>query len=375
MTHPLPFTIAKVSEDASTLLAVPFLSTMGMACVPRPLCPMTSIRPMSLAGDSHRDGSGPFFRPEEEVALWRAAADRTEEAILFVDRASMTILEANRAARRMLGCEAEELGGAGLDRVVQYTSIAEVTAAFDAAIGGQPECRVSPVRLRGCDGKDSPHQWVIFAVATDCGPVLVVVARPISETWVHPGAGGPGQATDSVLSEGSAAGFDALTGLPDRCQFAQRLASALAGAADDPPRRVAVLFIDLDGFKAANDTLGHLAGDRLLREIAGRMAQCVRGGDLVARYGGDEFVVLLDGLQGPEGALRVAERIQARLRAPPVAAAWNVPITASIGIALSGPKCRSPDQMLQDADRAMYRAKAAGKAGCAVFQEEEPPVS
>jgi len=322
---------------------------------------------MSAASEGHTPGgaahdSGTRCRVELDRSVLRAAVEAAAEAILFVDRATMTIVDANQAACLGLGYAAESLRGMSLDRVATSPPMETIAAWLDAAIEGRADNVPLPVCQRAGRGGAEPHQWSVFASHAGPGTILVIVSRPIRQ---------PAGNAESA----SSAGQDALTGLPDRSQFVGRLANALARAAEDPERRVAVLFVDLDDFKAANDTLGHLAGDRLLREIAGRMALCVRGEDLVARYGGDEFVVLLDGLHGPEGACRVAERIQARLRATPVAAEWNVPITASIGIALSGPECRSPDQMLHEADQAMYRAKAAGKARCAVFQEEEPPAS
>jgi len=290
-----------------------------------------------------------------DPSILRTAVEAAAEAILFVDRATMTIVDANQAACRSLGYAAESLRGMGLDRVVASPLVETIATWLDAAIERRADEGPLEVRQRASHGAEDPHVWTTSASPKGPGGILVIVSRPARQPAGH-------------LELASTAGQDALTGLPDRSQFVGRLANALARAAEDPERRVAVLFVDLDDFKAANDTLGHLAGDRLLREIAGRMALCVRGGDMVARYGGDEFVVLLDGLHGPEGACRVAERIQARLRATPVAAEWNVPITASIGIALSGPKCRSPDQMLHEADQAMYRAKAAGKARYAVYQ-------
>lgn len=322
---------------------------------------------MAAASEGHTPGGaaddlGSRCRAKLDPSVLRAAVEAAAEAILFVDRATMTIVDANQAACRSLGYAAESLRGMGLARVVASPLVETIAAWLDAAIERRADEGPLEVCQRASHGAEDPHVWTASASPEGPWGILVIVSRPARQPAGHP-------------ELPSSAGQDALTGLPDRSQFVGRLANALARAAEDPNRRVAVLFVDLDDFKAANDTLGHLAGDRLLREIAGRMALCVRGGDLVARYGGDEFVVLLDGLHGPEGALRVAERIQARLLTPPVAPEWHVPITASIGIALSGPECRSPDQMLHEADQAMYRAKAAGKARCAVFQEEEPPAS
>src|SRR5207253_7159210 len=109
---------------------------------------------------------------------------------------------------------------------------------------------------------------------------------------------------------------DALTDLPNRAYFVERVSQAQARVRRDPDYRFAVLFIDFDQFKAVNDTLGHAAGDRLLTEIAGRLRTCVRPGDVVARLGGDEFTLLLEEITGLPDAEHAARRIQASLVAP-----------------------------------------------------------
>ena len=151
-------------------------------------------------------------------------------------------------------------------------------------------------------------------------------------------------------------GTDPLTGLADRTTFSRRLAAALAEAAARPDYRFAVLFLDLDGFKAVNDRLGHLGGDRVLAEIAGRLARAVRPDDLVARFGGDEFTVFLDRVSHEADALAAARRLQARVDEPLPGAEPNS-VSASVGVAVSWDGYRAPEAMLEAADQAMYRAK------------------
>lgn len=160
---------------------------------------------------------------------------------------------------------------------------------------------------------------------------------------------------------------DALTGLPNRALFMNRLEHATERAKRRKDYQFAVLFLDLDRFKVVNDSLGHLAGDQLLVEIARRLVGCLRPGDTVARLGGDEFAVLLDGIESLDDAIRVSDRIQKELRIPFNLNGQEVCTTTSIGIALNTIGYNQPDDLLRDADIAMYRAKALGKARYAVF--------
>ena len=151
---------------------------------------------------------------------------------------------------------------------------------------------------------------------------------------------------------------DPLTGLADRAFFLQRLGTLLAGdRATD--HRCAVLFVDVDGFKQINDASGHLVGDRVLREVARRLAECVRADDHVARFGGDEFVVLLESIRGAEEADLVAERIRRAFDRPIAVPEFEVKLTVSVGAAEAGPWQRSAEELINAADRAMYAAKRA----------------
>jgi diguanylate cyclase (GGDEF)-like protein len=163
---------------------------------------------------------------------------------------------------------------------------------------------------------------------------------------------------------------DGLTGLPNRALFADRLGLALKRPRGGAAREFAVLFLDLDRFKNINDSLGHGVGDELLVQISRRFAETLRPGDTVARLGGDEFALLIHDVDGAAEASRVAERLQAVLMHRFVVGSHEVFTSASIGIALSSGGYREPEEMLRDADIAMYRAKAAGKARYEVFDRE-----
>ena len=162
---------------------------------------------------------------------------------------------------------------------------------------------------------------------------------------------------------------DALTGLPNRALFMDRLGRAAEHAKRRSDARFAVLFLDIDSFKVVNDSLGHLAGDELLIGTARRLEQCLRACDTGARLGGDEFAVLLDGVNDVSDATRVSERIQAELARPFTLCGQEIFVSASIGIAMST-STEAPEHLVRDADTAMYRAKALGKARYEVFDED-----
>jgi diguanylate cyclase (GGDEF)-like protein len=166
------------------------------------------------------------------------------------------------------------------------------------------------------------------------------------------------------------AAHDALTNLVNRSVLRERLRVALSQPAGTRAGEegIALLFVDLDDFKVVNDTLGHQAGDELLVQVAARLTAAVRPSDTVARFGGDEFAVLLDGLVSAASARRTAERILAALRAPCTVAGREVAVGASIGIACGVPGHTSPDELLRQADTALYRAKGAGKGQAVVFE-------
>ncbi|MFI5454725.1 MAG: putative bifunctional diguanylate cyclase/phosphodiesterase [Isosphaerales bacterium] len=162
---------------------------------------------------------------------------------------------------------------------------------------------------------------------------------------------------------------DSLTGLPNRALLLDRLGQHVARTKRLVDSRFAVLFLDVDGFKFVNDSLGHQIGDQLLIAIGRRLEGCVRAGDTIARLGGDEFIALVEDFETTEFILRLTERILEEMQAPFSLDGHELVVTASIGIALSGSNDDSAEEIIRNADIAMYQAKSHGKAGFVVFDE------
>src|SRR5438034_2348340 len=184
-----------------------------------------------------------------------------------------------------------------------------------------------------------------------------------------------GSQTD--ITEGKVS--DPLTGLPNRLLFIDRVGRLIKHTKRRKEQLFAVLFMDLDGFKMINDSMGHLAGDQLLLGVANRLEKCLRSTDTVARLGetftmarlgGDEFTVLLDDIKDPNDAKRAADRMMKALASPFILGGKEVFTSVSIGIALSNSAYEQPEEILRDADTAMYRAKALGKARYEVFDAD-----
>ncbi len=163
---------------------------------------------------------------------------------------------------------------------------------------------------------------------------------------------------------------DQLTGLPNRACLLDRLGHALSRLRRDDNHRFSVLFLDLDRFKVINDSVGHLVGDEMLKEAGARIASCLRAPDTVARLGGDEFAILLEDIHGTADAYIVARRVIEALSEPMRVAGKELFTSASIGIAMGHPRYTRAEELLRDADVAMYRAKAKGRQRFELFDEQ-----
>jgi diguanylate cyclase (GGDEF)-like protein len=162
---------------------------------------------------------------------------------------------------------------------------------------------------------------------------------------------------------------DALTALPNRVYLRDRLERAIARLRRDPSQGIGLLYIDVDRFKVVNDSLGHLAGDAVLKEVALRLAACVREPDVVARLAGDEFAILLEHAQLPETAAKVAQRVLRSMQPAMTVGDRELQVSVSIGIAIIDDNYESADRILHDADLALYRAKTAGRNRFVLFDD------
>ena len=249
--------------------------------------------------------------------------------------------------------------GDWLDRV-HPEDAAPLRAALTAHIEGHTDSFEHEHRVRHADGD---WRWVLArgAARRDEKGTAVRAAGLMSDITRH-----------RTLVERMAhdARHDALTGLPNRTLFLDLLRHSFYRTRRHEDYRFAVLFIDIDRFKMVNDAFGHEAGDQLLQQIGRRLESCLREGDTLARHGGDEFTMWLDDVRGSADAVRVADRVHEVMREPFEVGGQRVQSSASIGVAVGSSQYQKAEDVLRDADVAMYRAKALGKARTAVFQRE-----
>ncbi|HSI32678.1 MAG TPA: EAL domain-containing protein [Tepidisphaeraceae bacterium] len=239
-----------------------------------------------------------------------------------------------------------------------------VREEIDRHLAGQtPHVEIEHrMRCGAAEGAEAVYRWYLVR------GLAIRNARGVAYRM----AGSLGDVTDRKAVEERLvreALYDSLTGLANRVLIRNRLEQVLARARRNPEARFAVLFLDLDRFKVINDGLGHWVGDELLVEVARRLQTCVRPSDTVARLGGDEFIVLLEDLRADADAVRVAERVQELLKSAFVLGDHEVFTSASVGIVAGSGEYASVQDLLRDADAAMYRAKALGKSRHELFDE------
>ncbi|MDX1436055.1 MAG: PAS domain S-box protein [Anaerolineales bacterium] len=289
----------------------------------------------------------------------RSIIEQSYDSILMTDEDGV-ITVWNQAQENLTGLKADDVLGQPLWEVEKFISL-----IMDAAGGGNGEGRVQVMDLLK-SGHKTPlgemHEWevikpdgsrryaqsVLFPVETDTGYIAGAITRDITERKQIE------QRFEYLATH------DWLTNLPNRSLFHDRLEHALMLARRENTQ-VAVLFLDLDGFKSINDRFGHARGDELLREVAGRLRSCLRGSDTVARLGGDEFTFILENIADRESIATVVDKLYDCLSKDFLVEGSSFGISGSIGVSLFPKDAETPETLLKLADQAMYAAKQEGK--------------
>jgi diguanylate cyclase (GGDEF)-like protein/PAS domain S-box-containing protein len=310
--------------------------------------------------------AGQGFATREMIALHREVATRRfDERLTELVRRSSDMIAicddmgviryASPSSEALLGVQPNELAGQRLEGVLGEEG-PHVRAVFEEVLRAAHSEQVTQFSIAQADGEKRSYKMVIANlchVESIRGVTLNI--RDISDAT---------RLNDQLRT---LAFHDPLTLLANRSLFSDRVHQALRHLQDG--MTPAVLFIDLDNFKTVNDSLGHSAGDALLRNFAHRLVQCTRAGDTVARLGGDEFAVLLDHVPGIDGALAVAKQIIEACRQPVELDGQQLRVGASIGVALAD-RVSTVERLMRNADAAMYAAKSRGKGHAEVFAPE-----
>ena len=294
---------------------------------------------------------------EQRLELWAKVFEASSEGMVLLDDGGL-VLSANRAICKAGAFDPAELIERELDFVqvgdVPFPRAREVWAT--AANRGWWRGEVSVQRRAGA----AFPAWAVLTAVRDATGTLAHYIFSCLDI------------SDRKASEERVkylAHHDVLTGLPNRSVAERRLREAMQRC-QSTGLPVAVLFIDLDRFKNINDSLGHQAGDDLLKLVAQRLRLSIRDADTVSRFGGDEFVVLLDGVSGSGEALQVAQRVQHALRAPYAVDTLELNVSCSVGIAMFPDDAADMDELMRHADAAMYQAKASGRDNIYFFTRD-----
>jgi diguanylate cyclase (GGDEF)-like protein/PAS domain S-box-containing protein len=294
---------------------------------------------------------------KESEARYRLLWETTTDAVLMVGR-DHSIRYANPAVEQVFGYLPIELEGQPL-ALLQPEHSRELHASEIERFlsGGSGNWRATQTRWLNRDGREFPVEVAVTNISLSGEDLYVAFVRDITARK---------QAEERI---NQLAHFDPLTGLPNRNLLADRIAQAIAHAHRNQDE-IALMFLDLDHFKNVNDSLGHDPGDRLLKEVGVRLAGCLREGDTVGRYGGDEFVIVLPDIKEGQDADRVARKIMQQLAVPFVIDGHELHVGASIGISVYPRDGADAKTLMKSADTAMYHAKVAGRMHFRFFTPE-----
>jgi len=285
---------------------------------------------------------------EATEGRFQALTESAMDIVTVLDQNAIVIYQ-SPSVKRLLGYESADMVGRCQYDLVHRDDVGRMRVAFEELVSGAKTTRPIEFRVLAVDGT-----WrSMESIGTNCLDVaavngVVVNTRDVSER--------------RVIQEHiqHLAFHDALTGLPNRSLMQDRISQAVTRA-ERSNHQFAVMFIDIDNFKNINDTLGHDAGDELLCEVARRLSHAVRARDTIARQGGDEFIALLDQLEGQKGATRVAQKVLDALRLAFVVNGADQHVSGSIGVAVFPDDGRDAATLLKNADTAMFHSKALGK--------------
>ena len=293
-------------------------------------------------------------RREEQLGYQAHLLENIQDAVMATDE-HFTLTAWNKGAEQMFGWRADEVLGRKVHEVVRSAYSEEPLAQVLRELSESGQQHTDAVKYHK-DGSPIYAEELTIALRGEQGEIsgYLSIMRDLTE-----------RKESERLRRSEArlryqAFHDLLTGLPNRHLFLEHLEQALRRTGRTRGHKVAVLFMDLDNFKVINDSLGHQVGDVLLTAVSERLQGCLRLENTLARFGGDEFTVLLEEVANPNEAVRVAERILETFRSPFVLDGREVVVTASIGIALGTASTKNSEELLRDADTAMYRAKAQG---------------
>jgi diguanylate cyclase (GGDEF)-like protein/PAS domain S-box-containing protein len=299
---------------------------------------------------------------EDAEKMYRYLVDSSPDLIYTLDHDSHFTFVNDRACD-LLGYRRHDLIGRHYSVLVHEDDMERARYAFNERRADKRASRNVELRLRGRGEPAAPVTISLNAIGMHTPQHSAEQQRFVGTYGIARDVTGRKRAQDVIFHQ---AYHDALTGLPNRILFKDRLGLALVQAKRNRAE-LAVMFIDLDGFKLVNDSLGHVAGDRLLQQVAARLEECLRKGDTLARQGGDEFTVVLPELHARDDARLVAEKFLERLHQPFDLDGHEVHVSASIGIAAYPVHGESIDELLRNADIAMYQVKGQGKNGCVFY--------
>jgi diguanylate cyclase (GGDEF)-like protein/PAS domain S-box-containing protein len=292
---------------------------------------------------------------EDSEARFRSLVQHASDVVMVID-SHLRFSYLSPSVARLLGYQPDQLAGVSLTRLLHIDDVAHAAwlNGHDPLSGPQ----AVELRLRHANGEWLTMEVTVTDLRTDAAVEgIVLTGRDVTDR----------KALEVELRHRAL--HDALTGLANRDLFIERIVQALGPHADVDT--VAVVFIDLDDFKVVNDGMGHLIGDRLLVETARRLRGCVRSTDTAARLGGDEFAVLVTDISGPNDGPKemeiLAQRILSGLGEPVIIEGQDVRVRATIGVATNQAGVNTAEQLLGNADRAMYAAKERGKSCWQLF--------